>query len=69
MRQGEDGRRDGGDHLTNVQCKTIQNYHSESLLYNEYMLIKKKTIKRDQVTCHLPLLLAKDCKYPAKGPE
>jgi hypothetical protein len=28
--------------LTNVQCKAIQNWHSESPLYNEYMLIKMK---------------------------
>jgi hypothetical protein len=30
----------GGGDLTNVQCKAIQNCHNESLLYNEYILIK-----------------------------
>jgi hypothetical protein len=28
--------------LTNVQCKAIGNWHNESPLYNEYMLIKMK---------------------------
>jgi hypothetical protein len=32
---GGDGRGD----LTNVQCKSIQNYHNESPLYNKYILI------------------------------
>jgi hypothetical protein len=31
-----------GGELTNVQCKAIWNCHNESLLYNEYMLIKMK---------------------------
>jgi hypothetical protein len=35
-------RRDGGDNLTNVQKKPIWNYHNESPLYNEYILIKNK---------------------------
>jgi hypothetical protein len=29
---------DGGDNLTNVQCKAIQKCHNESPLYNEYIL-------------------------------
>jgi hypothetical protein len=29
-----------GGNLINVQCKTIQNCHNESSLYNEYILIK-----------------------------
>jgi hypothetical protein len=33
---------DGGGDLTNVQCKAIQNCHSEVPLLNEYMLIKMK---------------------------
>jgi hypothetical protein len=37
------GRGDGGENLTNVQCKAIGNWHNESSLYNEYMLIKMKT--------------------------
>jgi hypothetical protein len=31
---------DGGANLTNVHCKAIGNWHNESPLYNEYMLIK-----------------------------
>jgi hypothetical protein len=34
------GGEDCGDNLTNVQCKVIQNCHSESPLYNKYILIK-----------------------------
>jgi hypothetical protein len=40
---------DGGDNLTNVQCKAIWNCHSKSPLYNEYILIKmgdKETKKK-----------------------
>jgi hypothetical protein len=33
---------DGGDHLTNLQCKPILNCYKESPLYNEYSLIKMK---------------------------
>jgi hypothetical protein len=36
---------DGGGNLTNVQCKAIGNWHNESPLYNEYMLIKMKIFK------------------------
>jgi hypothetical protein len=32
--------RDGGDDVTNVQYKPIQNCHNESPLHNEYILIK-----------------------------
>jgi hypothetical protein len=32
--------RDYGDNVTNVQYKSNQNCHYESLLYNEYILIK-----------------------------
>jgi hypothetical protein len=32
----------GGNDLTNVQCKAIGNWHNESLLYNEHILIKVK---------------------------
>jgi hypothetical protein len=35
---GQEG--DGGDDLTNVQCKPIWNCHNEFPLYNEYILIK-----------------------------
>jgi hypothetical protein len=35
-------RGDDGGNLTNVQYKAIWNWHYESLLYNEYMLIKMK---------------------------
>jgi hypothetical protein len=44
---GEAG--EGGDNLTNVQCKTIENWHNEFLLYNEYMIIRiKKIIKKGE---------------------
>jgi hypothetical protein len=33
-------RRDGGGDLTNVQYKTIRNYHNEFPLYNKYIVIK-----------------------------
>jgi hypothetical protein len=33
---------DCGGNLTNVQCNPIQNWHNESPLCNEYMLIKMK---------------------------
>jgi hypothetical protein len=33
---------DGGDNLTNMQCKDIGKWHNESPLYNEYKLIKMK---------------------------
>jgi hypothetical protein len=37
---------DGGGHLTNVQCKVIQNCHNKFLLYNKQILIKMwKSIK------------------------
>jgi hypothetical protein len=41
---GEEGVEgpDGGDDLTNVQCKAIHNCHNESSLYNEYMPMKMK---------------------------
>jgi hypothetical protein len=35
---------DGGDNLTNVQCKVIQNCHSEFPPYNEYIRIKMEKI-------------------------
>jgi hypothetical protein len=38
---------DVGGNLSNLQCKPIQNYHSESPLYNEYMLIKVKKYVRN----------------------
>jgi hypothetical protein len=31
--------------LINVQCKAIQNWHSEPTLYSEFMLIKMKKIE------------------------
>jgi hypothetical protein len=37
---GSRGRYDGAD-LTNVQYKPIWNCHNKSLLYNEYVLIKR----------------------------
>jgi hypothetical protein len=33
---------DGRGHLTNVQCEAIGNWHNESPLYNDHMLIKMK---------------------------
>jgi hypothetical protein len=39
MGRGSRGRDVGGD-LTNVQYKPIWSCHNESLLYNEYNLIK-----------------------------
>jgi hypothetical protein len=39
-------RGDGGGNLTNVQSKATGNCHSESPLYNEYVLIKIKEKKR-----------------------
>jgi hypothetical protein len=36
------GSRSSGSDLTNVQYKPIWNYHNESPLYNEYILILKK---------------------------
>jgi hypothetical protein len=30
----------GAGNVTNIQCKPFQNCHSESLLYNKYVLIK-----------------------------
>jgi hypothetical protein len=34
----------GGGNLINVQCKAIRNWHNESPLYNEYILIKMEKI-------------------------
>jgi hypothetical protein len=31
----------GVDDPTMLQCKAIQNWHNESLLYNDYMIKKK----------------------------
>jgi hypothetical protein len=39
----------GGDDLTNVQYKLIQNCHNESLLHNEYILIKNFKEEENQV--------------------
>jgi hypothetical protein len=44
-RDGDGG--DGWGNLTIVQCKAIGNWHNESPLYNEYMLIKEEKKKRD----------------------
>jgi hypothetical protein len=41
-RKGRDWWGGGEDNLTNVQCKSIKNWHNESPLHNEYMLITKK---------------------------
>jgi hypothetical protein len=40
--QGSGQWGDGGANLANVQCKAIWNWHDESPLCNEYMLIKMK---------------------------
>jgi hypothetical protein len=34
--------KDGGGDLTNAQYKPIWNWHYESSLYNEYILVEKK---------------------------
>jgi NADH:ubiquinone oxidoreductase subunit F (NADH-binding) len=39
--------RDGGGYLTNIKCKAIWNYHNESPLYHEYILIKKKKKEKE----------------------
>jgi hypothetical protein len=39
-------KRDSGDDLTNVQYKPIWNFHNESPLCNEYVLIKKIFLKK-----------------------
>jgi hypothetical protein len=42
-REGVSGGREKGEgNLTNAQCKAIDNWHTESPLYNEYMPIKKE---------------------------
>jgi hypothetical protein len=40
-----EGVGDGGDELTNIQYKAIQNCHNKSPLYNEYVLIKMEKKK------------------------
>jgi hypothetical protein len=45
VERGLQGVRDGEGDLAKVQCKAVQNWHNESSLYNEYMLIKMKIIK------------------------
>jgi hypothetical protein len=40
--RGFQGRGDGGGNLTNIQCKSIRNWHNDFPLNNEYMLIKMK---------------------------
>jgi hypothetical protein len=40
LQQNESRGLDSGGDLTNIQCKCIWNCHNESLLYNEYILIK-----------------------------
>jgi hypothetical protein len=34
-----------GNDPNNVRCKAIRNWHNESPLYNEYVLIKVKNMK------------------------
>jgi hypothetical protein len=46
--QKESFGENSGNNLTNVQCKAIQNWHNESPLYNEYMLIKMKKDNQDK---------------------
>jgi hypothetical protein len=48
------GGGDGGDNLSNVQCKAIQNCHSKFSLYNEYMLMKVGKKKSGFVLFHSP---------------
>jgi hypothetical protein len=45
-------RRNGGDDLTNMQYKPIWNCHSESSLYSEYILMKKKRKLRGMKIIH-----------------
>jgi hypothetical protein len=47
--RGFRGRDDRGD-LTNIQCKPIQNCHNESLLCNEYIIIR---IKQNLLSSHI----------------
>jgi hypothetical protein len=53
--RGLTGRDNGGD-LINVQYKANQNCHSETPLYNEYILINIYNNKKDNLDRLLPKL-------------